>query len=309
MIIYDINKKFFHERTNTFLYHYTSPDSLLNIINKASLRFTDIEFLNDKDEYNYILKLIKDISKDSSDEVSKYIAEKSKGVTSENIGYIISRSTGKSRCGVMEDGKYYVLSGTEEDDSLPMWVYYAKNGQYAGYSLKMNIKKIASAFKNIDGEFYYGKVVYDKKTQVEILKQLTLGIIKKMKEKIADSDDDLYRFEAQEEFWDMIDKVRLFFKRKEFSHEKEIRIALLARPDEDKKMTLGHQSVNGLIKPYIEYEFPDKKLPIVSVTISPSIESTIGKKGLMSLLMNNGYRISDYLCSVDIKKSKINLRY
>lgn len=322
MIIHDVNEEYFSKKSNGYLYHYTSPDALINIIEKSSLRFTDIEYLNDKDEFTYIFKLVKEISRDRLDEVSNYISEMSKDLTPDNIGYILTQNAKRSGFYGIEEGKYYVLSGTEVDDSLPMWVYYAKNGRYAGYSIKMDIKKLASAFKDVEGEFLYGSVIYDKKTQISIIKQLTLEILNRLKEKLADSkDDEPYISNAQGDFWTMINAVRLFFKREKFSHEKETRIVLLAKPkkecrpeedgkpETDSKIILKHQSVNGVIKPYIEYKFPDKVLPIVSITISPSIESTIGKKGLKSLLMNNGYKNSDYLCSVKMKKSKINLRY
>ncbi len=40
--------------------HYTSPDALINIVNKGTLRFTHCEFLNDAEEYNYIFELLED---------------------------------------------------------------------------------------------------------------------------------------------------------------------------------------------------------------------------------------------------------
>ena len=40
------------------VYHYTSPDAFLSIIQNQAVRFTDIRYLNDKTEGIYFVKLL-----------------------------------------------------------------------------------------------------------------------------------------------------------------------------------------------------------------------------------------------------------
>ncbi len=62
------------------VYHYTSPDGILCILNNKTLRFTDCQYLNDKGEFVYIRgpfeKAWKKISKergDSDDNIKQVI--------------------------------------------------------------------------------------------------------------------------------------------------------------------------------------------------------------------------------------------
>ena len=53
----------------------------------------------------------------------------------------------------LKQGKYYVLSGSIANDSLPMWSYYSKNEGYGGYCINIDVDRSATKFNNIDGTF------------------------------------------------------------------------------------------------------------------------------------------------------------
>lgn len=56
------------------VYHYTSPDGLSGIIKNKSLWFTDCAYLNDMNEFNYILEpLIKAWKKICDEYNIKYV--------------------------------------------------------------------------------------------------------------------------------------------------------------------------------------------------------------------------------------------
>ena len=52
-------KNFFNNRDKT-VYHYTSPEAFLSIIQNQTLRFTDIRYLNDRTEGIYFIKTLLD---------------------------------------------------------------------------------------------------------------------------------------------------------------------------------------------------------------------------------------------------------
>ena len=128
------------------LYHYTSIESLMSILQNETIRLTDYRFLNDTQELSYALAWLKSIlqSRSEDDFVKKLLIaieniehgkiERLKGV-GENLPYVHN-----SLC----DVKYYILSLSQSFDDLPMWRMYAKNG----CCIKFNSQKMY--------EFFYG---------------------------------------------------------------------------------------------------------------------------------------------------------
>ena len=48
MEVINISKRYFNEsKPKVSFYHYTSPEAMVNILEKSSLRFTNCMFLND----------------------------------------------------------------------------------------------------------------------------------------------------------------------------------------------------------------------------------------------------------------------
>ena len=274
------------------------------------------------EEYNYILELIKEVFLDKEDSLSElitklsvssfsyYFNNESKNKKLDNSIYYWTATNGKLQ-GIL--GEFFVLSGSIQDDSLPMWSYYSKNDNYCGYSIKLNANKIANKFIGEVGEFLYGKIIYDKSTQIEIIENYVTDLSRRYPVEIY---NDTQIDEMQNEFFDFIQKIRLFYKREGFSHEKEFRMVLLV--DDERKgpdflvgnddkinKVRGFSVINGVIKPYIEYQWSDG-VPIEQITMSPSIEEGLGRKGL-EILIENYYK--EGYDKINIQKSKLQLRY
>lgn len=144
----------------TIVYHYTSPDGLLGILQpgkSAKLWFTRYDCLNDMNEREDILEYLhgycgyqlknKRLSQEfyeaimkielSDDEFLTYPG--TYPVTSEISGEVCSWTAIKSApCDT------YLCCFAEKADLLPMWNYYTKSQHYEGYSIGFNSDRLES---------------------------------------------------------------------------------------------------------------------------------------------------------------------
>ncbi|UKI54950.1 MAG: hypothetical protein L6V90_09950 [Treponema succinifaciens] len=123
-----------------YLYHFTTGEGLLKIITGQSLLLSEREYMNDIFEVDYTNNLIKSVMGNSS-------------VSKDRFEYIFSTST--------------------QQDSIHMWSYYSKDDAYC---LKLNREELKEQFFN-EGDIlnypaFYGKVIYDEKTQLAILTEV-----------------------------------------------------------------------------------------------------------------------------------------
>lgn len=307
MSLINVNEKYFNQAVQLApFFHYTSAEALKNIIEKSSIRFTHCAFLNDTEEYLYIDEIIEKIIKEEKDsEVTSFIKNMRGDINHNFKGLILKPNDNKWF--FPSTGEYYVLSGTSEKDSLPMWNYYAKNGSYFGYAIKLEIRelyKMISPYLPVMGEFLCGKVIYDQEKQKQIVINHTRQLLDNFDKEYEKERDDELIGKLQDDFYDFVQRSRLFFKREGFKHEKELRAVVLTNTDIGKEgFSADYGITNGLIRPYIEYSFPSKCLPIQHIKLSPTIEEKIGILGVRTLINRHNYN------DVDIDKSTLKLRF
>jgi hypothetical protein len=139
-----------HEPTE--LFHYTTATGLLGILNSRTLWATEVPYLNDASEFRYAGELF-------DEAVSKL-----------NPG-TLSLSGWKrvlSIDGVLDSFACHVACFCEEGDLLSQWRAYGGNG--TGYTLAFDVPKLRAL--NFDGEEpLLGRVIYDRDTQLLIIKQ------------------------------------------------------------------------------------------------------------------------------------------
>ena len=126
------------------IYHYTSIGGLESILRNKTLRFTNIKYMNDKDE---IIAGLDSIAKDchASEETRKQLRS---AIT--NLGMQI-----------------FVCCFSLKEDSLPMWNYYTKEGNSQGYNIEFDDKKLVESILRsnpvLDGCYVsFGNVDYSK---------------------------------------------------------------------------------------------------------------------------------------------------
>lgn len=291
--------------TSRFIYHYTSADAMLEIVKKGTLRFTDCLFLNDREEYKYTKELVASVLEERKDECD-YLLFWLQRIDDSNKDFYFCAE--KRRISILPSS-YYVLSGTTEKDSLPMWNYYSQNGNYQGYSLRIDVDEISKALSDVKGELLYGSIIYEKEKQKEIVNQYVDGFLKKHDADLHRVLDDAERDDLEAEFDEFVQKIRLFFKREGFKHENEFRVVLLTPDDElvksgdEKPIEKGFVTKKGVVTPYVEISFRDRPF-IQEIKMSPTIEFEIAEMGLNKLIETRKFKKE-----IPITKSELNVRF
>lgn len=299
-----MNSEFLSDENVRKVYHYTSPAGLFSILNNDSIRFSDIQFLNDKSEYIYIKEPLGNVFNRISNKLLNFRLIETIDLWLQN-DFEFNDSYNKYR--------YYILCTSLKEDDLNMWNYYVKTGKYEGYNLCIDvenfIKYIENEILSKDSriEFWNGPVIYIKDKQESIIEKHLIEKDKELFElkKEVSTSDYIYTYfqNTQEEIIKCVEMCRLFFKNENFKDEKEYRFVLKI-PDDihlNKILNYGFRINNGFFCPY--YELKIKKEIIKSITLSPMLDSDLAKKGLSIYIQNQNCE------KIKILQSKIPIRY
>lgn len=309
------------------VYHYTSIGGLESILRNKTLRFTNIKYMNDKDE---IIAGLDSIAKDchASEETRKQLRS---AIT--NLGMQI-----------------FVCCFSLKENSLPMWNYYTKEVNSQGYNIEFDDKKLVESILRsnpvLDGCYVsFGNVDYSKDNNSKyshiltsrlmsfmdmvmskiflivatgMSKKQTSGIdqsaLRKLEKKVSDSEkaqkpDNLpvYIYHGEQcsfekaEFSDYL----FFIKRDCFREEREFRIVISVPDGLLAKFTeMGvykFRVSNGILIPYIELKFSENA--VRSITISPTVQSDLVESSIRDYLQYCKYNVPDF--SNFIKHSNI----
>ncbi len=294
-----LNKVFEH---NDILYHYTSLNGFLSIIETQSLFFSNVNFLNDSKEIKHgvdiVLKAIEETEKDENSDILLKMKE--------NIDLLYK-------------SEKYVTCFSKDGDLLSQWRAYGNNGK--GISIGFEFSDLTDSFdKYLTGTH----IEYDETTQIESIKEY-INLIIEFYKKIEDN----YDWNGQD-FDNLVAKLIITFfnnviysfKHPSFIDEREYRLQL----EIDNKMynkddiDLKFRATENLIIPYTiiknsyasyletkepdetEPIFPLKKLPISKIIIGPSLDYETVKIGIKQFLFEKGYK------EIDIEKSNVPYR-
>lgn len=317
-----------NSKTN-LIYHYTSIGGLSGIVSNKKLRFTNIKYMNDKDE---IIA--------GMDSFARYF-----DVTDEKKEELVSNF-------VNLDVQNFVCCFSLESDSLPMWNYYTKEINNQGYNIEFCDKLLVESILlnnpclegcNISfGVVDYSEADYSKYCTTinnAVLSSMNLAIsklflemfkmsrnkvsideekIKKFEETIAYEKSKsqtkplpIYSFNGQTCSFDTIPIADYicFIKRDCFKQEREFRIVISVANDQ--LYRLKNEGVykfrisNGALIPYLELNFSSDI--INSITISPTVQSDLIEQSIKDFATYSDLEIDDY--STFIRKSKIPVRF
>lgn len=313
------------------IFHYTSIGGLEGILTYKKLRFTNIKYMNDKDE---IIAGLDSIAKacDASDEERESL-----------LSAFINHGT-----------QTFVCCFSLEEDSLPMWNYYTKEINNQGFNIEFDDKKLVESILKsnpcLDGcDFAFGIVDYSKDNDSEysrtitneVLSSMNLSIsklflavakgailnrptnidksaIQEWEEKISDtekkiklSDLPIYFFNGATCSFDKnpYGDYLYFIKRDCFKQEREFRIVIsvpdyqLPRLKQEKAYKF--RVSNGVLVPYLELGFSGDV--IKGITISPTVKSDLVEQSIQDFTTYCNLPISDY--STFIRKSKVTVRF
>ncbi len=296
---YEVTDKYQHMKSlipisnEKYIYHYTSSQGLLGIIENGKLRFSDRNFLNDKSEGNYVLDLIIKNIDSICPKNPEFKKELVRSCIAERQRYI------------KRQFHTYQCSFSIDKDNLSLWNYYTKGDSIKGYNIQFDTEKLIASVINeesikdgIEFQTIHGRVVYDEKEQINILR------------KTVD-----YFYDTYEKYHTDLDNISFaivmkamafgrFFKMGYFSVENEYRISfethLASMKDKGIADREYFREINGYYVPYIENYFSLDSL--ISVTMSPTLDYTLTETSLKRLFQGKNKDIA-------INKSDIPVRY
>lgn len=285
---------------NEEIYHYTTSNTLAEIIEQNKLRFSNRLYMNDSSEGQYVLDLCIRKINDIWHTDCKYDKQE----------FIKSVEELKKRL-KLQYFQFYQASFSLEKDNLTMWNYYSKGN---GINIKFESKTLLSSLeKHVKGAvvkpvaFLHGRVIYEEDKQVEILKKVLDDF-----SRVNQYDNEWYLFAPM-----AVLNIGTFFKHYGFRDEREYRIAYnLYNNLEDPTSCLSlyqdvehkeayrfnvYQKENMLI-PYVDVHFDNDA--IKGIVLSPRLITEYYVDGLRLLLDMNGLNKEN----IKIEKSSIPLR-
>lgn len=286
----------FEQDVKEIIYHYTSLETLISIINNQTLWATNHRFLNDRSEYKHGISLILELIKTQKPSKNLYL------------------KTLIPELEKISEYDRYVTCFSNNGDLLSQWRAYSNNGK--GVSIGFIRTHINSAL----AEPIYGRYILYDDAKKNIVLQTYLEKWMAFSKK-HESDFDWQNRNPKQIFAflfvDFFSILIADYKDSDFAEEMEYRISLRSNFFDPEYIVEPKFRTNGsLIIPYIELEtkFNEhiktdlygtilvERLPIVKIIIGPSLDFTSVSDGLAFLLKSKQYE------GVEIKQSNIPYR-
>jgi hypothetical protein len=259
---------------NVPIYHYTSLEAMMKIVETKSLWATNCQYLNDIHETRYIINKLEEIAK-KLNEYEKIA-----------VKMTINEFNSDTYKNILKD--IYIISFSKEKDSVSMWGNYGKNGVimefYAPEFLRGGIENEIKTLYNgnikiIKIAKLFSYAIYDN----NLIKDVVLFDIIKNINNVNEYDDN----KAVELFLSLF-----LIKDKTYSYENEIRIVFSVLYDTDINDFEKYRLKNNLIIPYIDVSFEENgKLPLKSVMYNPEQNDVMYEESIKRFLKSHGYDI------------------
>lgn len=288
------------------IYHYTSVEGVLGILDKSEFWVTKSDFLNDISEINYTFDLFEEnfLNKIKNENVrTRMISQFHSELDKDRALY------NKALLGT------YIISFSTNQDNLLLWSEFAGK---MGYNLGFNIEYLKDEFnrKSVKDEKYllklHGKVIYNKEEQIRLLgNRIDWKLISDSSDKNMNSLENLNESISDEIIEDFISGIffhclyySMFFKDSKFEQEEEYRFIFQASHN-SKKVSINKEMnfrvKEGALCPFVKVPFKCLN-SLESITIGPKNNIDIAKKGLENYCRNKEI-------NPKILKSNIPLRY
>lgn len=299
-----INSKF--KVDNNDIYHYTTSESLMGILQKEKICFwfSKHDCLNDCSEGKEMIEHYKNACKELKDnkKINKFFYDNISNLKPRNLISFFSKKNNTTTKVESLDYDAYICCFSKDNDSLGLWRYYAKNNKYEGYNIgcKSEIfeKKINDVWFGNNKEKYnlsnLKKVIYDDEEKKKHYKDTIINCYESYELGLSLKRISLF-------LSDVLLETQLLFKHKCFESEKEVR-AIMYIPKEKSGYDIKYRIRNGIIVPYIEVTVENKK-HLSDITIAPLLNDEIAKVNLEQYLNANGYK------NIEVKNSKLPIRF
>ncbi len=289
-----------HKLENSeIVYHYATLESFLLIVESQSLYFTNLNYLNDRKEYNHGVEIILDTLKHQAYNETSVSKLKILNYVEKNLESINKSSR-------------YIACFSKNGDLLSQWRAYGNQGKGISIGFKTNnLEYFDGAFLNCMNMEY--REEFQKKTINEFIK-IIIEYFENIKVSI-NWEGYNYELLVSKSIITFIEDFISSFKDSSFGEEKEFRLEYKIDRNINKNdnTELLFRSNGNLIIPFYKIEYVNKndvlsleseykKLPIETIIIGPSLNYELNKNSIESFLLKFGYE------NVKIIPSKIPYR-
>jgi hypothetical protein len=263
------------------VFHYTTIDGLVGIIENDALQASNIFFMNDSSEVHHGLELI------ASRIEEVFPAERSRTPSETIIVTMFERFAAAAE--TVADA--YVSCFCRKDDLLSQWRAYGNNETC--YSIKFSAR---SLFRQSIPTSFFAPVQYLAHQKIERVDRLIEGAHKTLSQfsiEDLEIDEETIR-ELLEHFSYPYLLTALFMKHEAFKEECEWRLVYFPWMTESgERAEVEIKARSGIAVPYVnlrvqESEEKELRLPISQIRVGPSSDANLAIRGLTRLLEKYG---------------------
>lgn len=272
------------------VYHYTTFENFLKIVEGESLKLTHTMFLNDPAEltygFSFVRKYLLDQLELKKNQIDQNIFENTKNYIQE----IFQHKQFEEKL------PPYIFCLSKKSDSLNQWRAYGDDGM--GVALGFDLSSLEHSL--LTGEIF--EIIYDSEAQYKILhefnKQLTEVLFKHLMAGVDPKSND-YRIIADSSLYNFCCATALRFKHSNWSDEGEVRVAHFFNPTVSK---LRFSAQRGSLIPVMEVN--DWLLPqlIKDVKVGPKVQN-------FDLVKKSIYMLKQRHAGLNYEVSKSEIEY
>ncbi len=245
-------RKLFEEIPDCPIYHYTSQNGLLGILQNKTLWASKIQFLNDSAEFQYTLDL-----------VESRLKEFEKNPELEGFPYFREQVVGWLR-GTMKFPNIFVTSFSERGDLLSQWRAYCPDG--TGVSIGFTYDQLLPAIKKEGPNVRLVKCVYQVDEQIKIVDELISNALNHVRKDQIEQSSQIVASLLMSD----VSNLAPVFKHPAFDEEREWRIVV--GPFVSILTDVCFRPGKSMLIPYCNFSLRDTKerLEIQRVHVAPN---------------------------------------
>jgi hypothetical protein len=277
-----------HRPLQGLLYHYTSIDAFLSIVEQKKLRATSLNYLNDESEGELGISLIRDAALQEQQQAS--------GRGKEFLELLVSWL---DKDYLRELGAVYALCFSERRDQLSQWRGYTPHGR--GICLGIDIGVLVQRMQQIGTGWTFQNCRYQKPSQKTWARAILSRLMREATEEPSSNPRSQHFQEVINRNMPDVVRVAALMKNESFVDEMEVRfISPMFRHDDPKvKFRPGRST----IVPYIEFDLverPEDRLPSIDVLIGPGPSQRLTHAAATYVMQRHQLSVAVNYCSSSI---------
>jgi hypothetical protein len=282
-----------HESPPLTLYHYTTADGLIGMLQSRQIWATNVRFMNDTSELAYGVRLVRAV-------FEKIGARAIRGSARNILLYEIVRA-GVSE--MLDDAErntiHYAASFCTNGNLLSQWRGYGQSG--GGFALGF----VAQRLHGFTAEFlpdtpvkpeevpvFLRKVIYDTQAQEALVHEWVTSLLQHLRtnSRAVPTAAEVWSTEAARIVARLVYEALVCFKHPGFAEEEEWRLIQQGRVGSQDVCKVAFRARTGRIISYspLVYRSAADHFPVAAITFGPTLDGEAAERALRMLLASHG---------------------